>query len=434
MASVRNEETGRKVVSMSTDSNRIDEPAAASSDDDLSKYRFDRSTIKHRTPKHPTRDGLEVLSYDFNAAPFEHMAWMRKNAPTYWDDTEGIWAITHHADIVNIERDAETFCSGKGSRPNSSVPSMINSDPPEHTRRRGIVSGGFTPRRIAGHEEFLRSVVDELIDKVESDGGCDFVTAIAQSIPLRMIAELMGLPAADETKLLYWSDLFAAGGEDTRREVQQAVLEWIDYIVGHIYSRSDPDAEDLISLLMYADGQPLTTEELICETMLILVGGDETTRHVMSGGLEALLQHPDQWNALKADPGLLNGAIEEMLRWVTPVRNMSRTATCDIEFEGQQILEGDRVLLLYASGNRDETVFERPDEFDIMRSPNPHVAFGASGHHFCLGAQLARLELRVMFTQIIKRLPDIRLVEPDVKQPERRGTFVLGLEHLPVEW
>jgi len=168
--------------------------------------------------------------------------------------------------------------------------------------------------------------------------------------------------------------------------------------------------------------------------MLILVGGDETTRHVMSGGLEALLQHPEQWEMLKSDPSLLNGAIEEMLRWTSPVRNMNRTATRDVEFQGQQILAGDRVLLLYLSGNRDETTFEQPDQFDITRTPNPHIAFGASGHHFCLGAQLARLELRVLFKEIIERLPEIRLGYPEVQQPERRGTFVLGIEHLPVEW
>ncbi len=405
-----------------------------SDDDPFADYRFDPSTIKHRTPEHPTRDGVEVLGYEFNADPFEHMAWMRQHAPVYWDDTTGIWAITRHADIGAIERDFETFCSGKGSRPTSCVPSMIDSDPPEHTRRRRIVSSGFTPRRVAAHEDFLRRTVRELIDNVASDGGCDFVTDIAQSIPLRMIAELMGLPAADEEKLLHWSDLFATGGDEIRHETYEAVLEWVEYIVDHMGQRTAPDATDLISLLMYADGEPLSTEDLIYETMLILVGGDETTRHVMSGGLEALLQHPEQWEGLKNDRSLLNGAVEEMVRWITPVRNMNRTATRDVEFGGQQILEGDRVLLLYLSGNRDELVFDEPDVFDIRRSPNPHVAFGANSHHFCLGAQLARLELRVLFTELMDRLPDIRLVNPEAKQPERRGVFVLGLEHLPVSW
>ena len=401
---------------------------------EASLYRFDPSTIVHRTPTHPTRDGAVVMSTEFHADPFEHFAWMRSQAPVYWDDVTGIWAVTRHADINRVETDHETFCSSKGSRPESSVPSMINADPPAHTRRRRIVSSGFTPRRVAAHEEFLRGVVTELIDAVIDEGGCDFVDAIAKPIPLRMIAKLMGLPLADEAKLLHWSDLFATGGEDIRPQVVDAVFEWIEYIVGHMQTRTDPDADDLISLLMYADGDPLSAEDLIYETMLILVGGDETTRHVMSGGLEALLLHPDQWSALRDDRSLLPGAIEEMLRWVTPVRNMNRTATRDVDLHGQQILEGDRVLLLYLSGNRDESVFDRADEFDIRRDASDHVAFGGRGRHYCLGAQLARLEIRVLFEELLDRLPEIRLARPGTKQPERTGNFVLGIERLPVVW
>lgn len=420
-----------------TDTDRFDDytTGPVSSDDDApSPFRFDRSTIRHRTPEHPTRDDIEVMSVEFHADPMERMAWMRDNAPVYWDDVTGLWAVTRHADISAVERDFRTFCSVKGSRPESSVPSMINLDPPEHTRRRRIVAEGFTPKRVAAHEEFLRAVVTELIDDVVDDGGCDFVTDIATPIPLRMIAKLMGLPLADEKKLLHWSDLFATGGDDIRDEVVQAVFEWIEYIVEQMKGRTDPEAEDLISLLIHTEGDPLTADELIYEAMLILVGGDETTRHVMSGGLQALLRHPDQLEALRADRSLMNGAIEEMLRWVTPVRNMNRTAVRDVEFGGQPILEGDRVLLLYLSGNRDDAAFERPDEFDITRTPNQHLAFGAGSRHFCLGAQLARLELRVLFDEVLNRLPELRLVEPDVTQPERTGNFVLGIEHLPVAW
>lgn len=397
-------------------------------------YRFDPNTIVHREPQHPVLPDLNVMSVEFNAAPFEPQAWMRTNAPVYWDDVVGLWAITKHADISTIEVDWETFCSGKGSRPLSSVPSMIDSDPPHHTRRRRIISSGFTPRRVAAHEEFIRATVTELIDAVIDQGSCDFVVDIATSIPLRMIAELMGLPLADEDKLLHWSDLFATGGEHLSEQVHHAVFEWIEYIVAEMSTRTDAEATDLISLLMHVDGEPLTSEDLIYETMLILVGGDETTRHVMSGGLQVLLQHPEQLAALKADRSLLAGAIEEMLRWVTPVRNMSRTATRNVEFGGQEILEGDRVLLLYLSGNRDEEVFENPDVFDIYRSPNRHIAFGANGRHFCLGAQLARLEIRVLLEEVLDRMPDIALAEPGVTQPERIGNFVLGVEHLPVLW
>ncbi|MEM8922094.1 MAG: cytochrome P450 [Actinomycetota bacterium] len=414
-----------------TDTDRFSDVDAQDGDGII---RFDPATIVHRTPAHPVRHDLRVMSLAFNADPLEPLAWMRRNAPVYWDDDYGIWAVTRHEHISLIERDTETFSSAKGSRPEVSVPSMINLDPPRHTDRRRIVSSGFTPRRVADHEAFLRATVTELIDEVIDDGGCDFVDAVARSIPLRMIAKLMGLPAADEDKLLHWSDLFATGGEDIREEVRAAVLEWVGYILDHMQSRTDPEAEDLISLLIHHEDQPLSAEDLIYETMLILVGGDETTRHVMSGGLEALLLHPEQWQTLRDDRSLLNGAIEEMLRWVTPVRNMSRTATVDVTLGDQQILAGDRLLLLYLSGNRDEDVFDRPDEFDITRSPNHHLAFGARGRHFCLGAQLARLELRVLFDELLDRLPGIALVEPGVKQPERTGNFVLGLDHLAVTW
>jgi len=397
-------------------------------------FRYDDALTQHRTPEHPVRDGVEVLSLNFNARPFEHMAWMRKNAPVYWDDVTGLWAITTHEHVSHIEANWEIYCSSLGSRPNSSVPSMINADPPDHTRRRRIVSSGFTPRRVAAHEEFLRYTVTGLIDDVIDSGSCDFVDAIAKPIPLRMIAKLMGLPMADEEKLLHWSDLFATGGEDISEAVVGAVFEWVEYILEEMKTRTDPDADDLISLLIHTDGEPLSVDDLIYETMLILVGGDETTRHVMSGGLEALLQRPDQLAALQADRSLLPGAIEEMLRWVTPVRNMNRTATSDVILGDQQILKGDRLLLLYLSANRDESVFDHADEFDIRRTPNHHVAFGGNGRHYCLGAQLARLELKVLFEEVLDRMSDMVLAEPDRRQPERAGNFVLGLEELPVRW
>ena len=398
-----------------------------------SPYRFDPSTIVHRTPAHPTRDGIVVMSPSFHADPFDHYRWMQVNAPVYWDDETGLWALTRHADISRVEADHDTFCSVKGSRPESSVPSMINLDPPEHTRRRRIVSSGFTPRRVAAHEGFLRETVRSLMDAVEPRGTCDFVNDVAKSIPLQMIAKLMGLPAADEDRLLHWSDLFATGGAEIRQQVEAAVLEWVEYIVDQMKTRDDPEAEDLISLLLHTDGEPLSTEDLIYETMLILVGGDETTRHVMSGGLEALLLRPDQWAALLSDRSLLPNAIEEMLRWVTPVRNMNRTATGDVELGGQQILEGDRVLLLYQAGNRDPEVFAEPDRFDITRSDAKlHLAFGANGRHYCLGAQLARLELRVLFEELLDRWPDAALADPSGPRPERTGNFVLGIEELPI--
>jgi cytochrome P450 family 142 subfamily A polypeptide 1 len=361
---------------------------------------------------------------------------MREHAPVYWDDGVGLWGITRHADVMAVSRDFETFCSGKGSRPESSVPSMINTDPPQHILRRRIVSAGFTPRRVSDHEPYLRSKVHELIDAVAPRGACDFVREIATPLPMFMIGELMGLPEADHAMLLHWSDLFATGGDEVRDEVMPAAEAYARYILEIVAQRRGGDREDLVSLVVNAEvkGQALSDVDLIMETMLILVGGDETTRHVISGGLEQLLRQPDQLRLLEQDPTRIPLAVEEMLRFVTPIQNMNRTATRDVLLRGQKIREGDRMLLLYPSANRDERVFPDPFRFDVSRTPNDHVAFGGFGRHHCLGAQLARLELRVLFEVLLERLPDIELAEPDLPLRRRRGNFVLGLESLPVRF
>lgn len=402
---------------------------------DMSKYVF-HLPAGTRTPAHPARADISLMGLDFNAAPLEPMAWMRANAPVYWDDNTGIWGITRHADIMRIEADSKTFCSGLGSRPESSVPSMINKDEPDHTNRRRLIASGFTPKRVRRHEDFLRGIVTQLLDDVIESGSCEFVKDVATTIPLKMIAMLMDLPEADHAKLVHWSDIFATGGPEVRDQVLTAVYEYAAYILTVVEQRRGSDAQDLVSQLVNAmpGGQPLGLEDLVHETMLILVGGDETTRHVMSGGLQALLQHPDQLERLRADRSLLPGAIEEMLRWVTPVRNMNRTATCEVQVGDQTIREGDRMLLLYLSANRDEAVFDDPERFDITRAPNLHVAFGGYGRHFCLGAQLARLELTVLFEEVLDRLHDLRFTDPQRQGRERRGNFVLGLEELHVSF
>jgi cholest-4-en-3-one 26-monooxygenase len=392
---------------------------------------FDRAGT--RVPDHATRPEIELLSPDFYADFDELTTWMRAEAPMYWDDSVGIWGAAAHADIMRMSRDWRTFCSGKGSRPESSVPSMINFDPPEHTRRRRMISAGFTRRRVEDHEPYIRAKVTELIDAVIDRGECDIVADIATPLPMYMIGELMGLPEEDHHTLLHWSDLFATGGPEVREEVEAAVRDWWGYITAKIEQRRGGGGTDLVSLVVNPnDGEePLSDVDLVFETMLVLVGGDETTRHVISAGVAALLQHPDQLAALRANPDLMPSAIEEMLRWATPVRNMNRTATADVEVHGQQVREGDRILLLYPSGNRDESVFADPFRFDITRTPNDHVAFGAYGRHHCLGAPLARLELRVLFEELLHRLDDLELAttEPLV---QRRGNFVLGLNSVPV--
>jgi cytochrome P450 family 142 subfamily A polypeptide 1 len=313
---------------------------------------------------------------------------------------------------------------------------MINFDPPEHNLRRQIVSSGFTPRRVEEHEPFLRTKVNDLIDAVASHGECDFVRDIATPLPMLMIGALMGLPETDHQQLLEWSDLFATGGDEISKDVVPAGKAYADYIMKVIEARRGSTSEDLVSLVVNADvnGAKLTDTDLIFETMLVLVGGDETTRHVISGGLDALLRNPDQLAALRADPSKIPSAIEEMLRWVTPIQNMNRTATRDTELGGQTIKEGDRLLLLYPSANRDAAVFEEPDSFDIDRAPNDHLAFGGYGRHHCLGAQLARLELRVLFEELLARLDPIELVDSSKRLRRRRGNFVLGIESLPIRF
>ncbi|MEM7412308.1 MAG: cytochrome P450 [Myxococcota bacterium] len=401
-----------------------------------SPYRVVLDRAGTRTPEHPTRPEIRLLDPAFYADPHPHFRWMREHAPVYWDDATGIWGLARYAEVMAVSKDWKTFGSGKGSRPDSSVPSMINFDPPEHNLRRRIVSAGFTPRRVADHEPFLRRKVGELFDAVADQGRCDFVRDIATPLPMYMIGELMGLPEADHEQLLHWSDLFATGGDEVRAELPEAVLAYAEYIKRAIAERRGGSGEDLVSLVVHAeiDGRKLAEDDLIFETMLVLVGGDETTRHVISGGLEALLRSPEQLAALRDDRSLLPGAIEEMLRWVTPIQNMNRTASRDVELGGQAIREGDRLLLLYPSANRDARVFPEPDRFDIRRTPNDHVAFGGFGRHHCLGAQLARLELRVVFDELLDRWTEVALEAPDTPLPRRRGNFVLGFEAMPVRF
>lgn len=382
---------------------------------------------------HPERSEISLLSPDFYG-DFDALAsWMRAEAPLYWDDQTGIWGAASHELVSLMSRDWHTFCSGQGSRPESSVPAMINFDAPEHTKRRRLVGAGFTPRRVADHEPYLRATVTALIDSIIDQGHCDIVADIATPLPMHMIGELMGLPESDHDTLLHWSDLFATGGDAIRSEVEQAVLAYRDYIMAKVAERRGQDGDDLVSLIVNAEweGQSLSDIDIMFETMLVLVGGDETTRHVISGGMAALLQNPDQLRRLQDDLSLLPVAIEEMLRWSSPIRNMNRTATRDVEVNGLQIHEGDRILLLYPSANRDDTIFSHPFTFDITRSPNDHVAFGAFGRHHCLGAPLARLELRILFEELLTRMTDFELAT-DADLEWRRGNFVLGINSVPM--
>jgi len=396
---------------------------------------------------HPTRDDIALLDPGFHQDPFVRYAWMREHAPVYWDSRartwdggQGLWGVTRYEDIRTVASNQQLFCSGNSSRPDSPpVPSMINHDEPVHMARRGVIRRRFTPQAVRSYEVFARRCVTRLIDNVAERGECDFVREIATPLPMMIIGELLGVPESDYEQLLHWSDLFATGLQDMPeshlQQVIEAVRAWNEYITFWFDRRRAEPGDDLISAIVHAkvQGARLSHEELMHEAMLILVGGDETTRHTISGGMEALLRRPAQLGELRADPSLLPCAIEEMLRWTTPVKNMNRTATADTELGGQQIRRGDKLLLCYESGNRDGEVFEQADQFDIHRDPNHHLAFGGYGRHFCLGANLARLEIRVMFEELLRRLPDIELVD-EQRSPYRHGNFVLGFESLPVRF
>lgn len=399
-------------------------------------------------PDHPTNPKVRLLSRFFYLDPHPHFAWLREFAPVYWDETAdgGLWGVARYEQIMEVSRQPELFCSGQNSRPerDSYVPSMINLDDPQHKRRRNLVNRGFTPRRVLAHEPMLRKLTNELLDAVSPRGECEFVSEVAQWIPMAVIGDMLGVPREDHAMLLRWSDELLGGGEvaairdDAERRARAAAvgLEYWSYARAILAERKKAPREDLMSVLVHAeiDGDRLGEEEILQESLLILIGGDETTRHVMTGGLLELIRHPDEKRRLAAEPTrYLDTAVEEMLRWVSPIQNMNRTATRDTVLAGQKIREGDRLLLLYPSGNRDAAEFRDPDRFDITRDPNRHVAFGGFGTHHCLGATLARLELRVLFEELLRRFPDIELAT-DEPLPVRPSNFIVGLEKMPVRF
>jgi cytochrome P450 family 142 subfamily A polypeptide 1 len=374
----------------------------------------------------------------YGGDPFPAFAWMREHAPAYFDETSGVWGITRYQDVREISKDPDTFSNAGGIRPDGfPLPMMIETDAPEHVRRRRLVSEGFTPKRIRESEEGIRTICDAIIDRVCEQGSADFVRDIAAPLPMIVIGNMLGVAPEDRDDLLRWSDdmLKSLGSPDPTAMDTAAVaaMEYAEYITAVAEQRRrDNQSDDLIGTLVHAEieGNRLDEGSIIYESLLILIGGDETTRHVISGGMYELLRHPDQLKALLADRALLPAAVEEMLRWVSPIKNMARTMTRDVELHGETLREGQKLLLLYPSANRDATVFTAPEEFDITRSPNDHMAFGF-GSHFCLGNRLARMELSVMFDRLFDRLPDLALAD-DRPPPTRAANFVSGYETMPV--
>ena len=395
-----------------------------------------------------TLDEIDLFNPDnfVAAVPHEAFRTLRQHAPVFWHkeaNGPGFWAVTKYHDVAAVSRDPRTFSSAKkGVFTFDPVPEdlermqlmMLNMDPPKHTKLRALVNKGFTPRMVAHFEPRLRARANDIIDAVAGKGQCDFVSEVAAELPLQAIAELMGIPHADRHMVFNWTNRligfddaeFQASWDDAKLAAAEMYL----YANQLAAERRERPGDDLVSVLMNAEveGERLTELEFDLFFVLLAVAGNETTRNLISGGMLALMENPEQHARLLANPALMPTAVEEMLRWVSAVIEFRRTATRDTVLRGQTIRAGDKVIIYYISANRDEEVFPAADRFDVGRSPNDHLAFGI-GEHFCLGSNLARLEIRVLFEELLRRLPDIELAGP---VDRLRSSLINGIKRMPV--
>lgn len=402
-------------------------------------------------------EGIELIDPEYYAhAGYPHEIWrrLRREQPVHWFDRspgEQFWAITRHEDIVAISKQPELFISGPtlsvhptplSDRPH--IPkNLIQFDPPDHGPQRKLISKRFTPRALQRFhvqiERIARGVVDELFERGD-EGECDFVEQISAPLPIAVIGWLLGVPQPDWPRLFDWTNR-QVGSSDaeyqddgaTRAEtMERAVAELFDYFTHLLAERRREPREDLISLFAHAevDGRRLTDDEVLIWCNLIVVAGNETTRNATTGGMLALIENPHALRRLQSDPGLLGSAIEEILRWTTPVIHFARTATRDTEIRGQKIRRGEVVAMFYGSANRDEDVFEAPFEFRIDRRPNRHLAFGV-GEHFCAGAHVARLEMEYAFRFLLPRIESVELAGT---LERLRSNVIGGYKRLPIRY
>ncbi len=408
---------------------------------------------------------LDLLAFE-KGVPHHWFKVLRQEAPVYWHPDpgtgDGFWVLTKYHDLVQVSMDTQTFSSAQGITlatleffPSQNL-MMITTDPPRHTRLRRLVSHGFTPKMISILEPDVRRMASQLLDDAIEKGVCDFVTAVAAELPLMVIARFLGVPQEDRHRIFRWSNKILGAGdpeyggldlqrppqteeerqaliEHFRQVVAGAAMEMAAYLQRLEEERLREPKDDLVSIYLHAqvDGEKLSVLERHAQFVLLAVAGNETTRNAIAGGLLALLQHPDQLELLRQDPSLVPIAVEEILRYVSPVMYMRRTATKDAEIRGMTIKAGQRVTMWYVSANRDEEVFPDPDRFDVTRQPNDHVAFGAGGPHFCLGANLARLEIRVLLEELLARPYEVELAGPVQRL---RSNFINGIKHMPVRF
>jgi cytochrome P450 family 142 subfamily A polypeptide 1 len=386
---------------------------------------------------------LNILDpYLYAGDPRPAYQWLRDNAPAYWDPVNRIWGISRHGDVLAVERDTARYSSGSGSRPLIEMTaSMINRDDPRHVQQRKLVSGRFSPRAVRRHEARVRAIVAELIAAAAEKGTVDVVRDLAAPLPAMVIAELLGFDRAHWRKCMEWSErtMSSAGfrNDDPRQPAgsPEAIGEFAAAFSELIETRRREPRDDLVSVWVHGviAGEPLDLPEIMQEGLLLLDGGAETTRSVIGQTVWNLARFPDQLQVLLADPAVIGSTgVEEFIRCATPILNMRRTVTEDHELHGQQLRAGHEVLLMYGAANSDDRAFSEPDRFDVTRRHNHHVAFGF-GTHFCLGANLARLELRILFEELLRALPGIRLV-PGSEPEFMPGYFTRTLRELWVEF
>lgn len=398
-----------------------------------------------------TAHGIDLFSADTYARsmPHEEFARLRRESPILWHDEPdgpGFWALLKYDDVVAVSNDNQLFSSWLGGTNIPDMPPdalamvrtmMLNMDPPAHTKYRRLVSTGFTPKQINALEPHVRDITRRIVDAVMARGRCDFVTEVAAELPLAVIAEMIGVPAQDHHRLFDWSNRLI-GFDDpefttTPEDGRTAAMEMFMYANEMALDRKAHPREDLVSVLMAADvdGERLTEADFDGFFILLSVAGNETTRNLISGAMLALIEHREERARLAADFSLMPAAVEEFLRWVSPLIYFRRTASRDTELRGQLIRAGEKVVMYYPSANRDDDAFADGSRFDVGRSPNPHLAFGGGGNHFCLGASLARLEIRCMFEELLTRIPAMRL---DGEVQRLRSNFINGIKHMPVTW
>jgi cholest-4-en-3-one 26-monooxygenase len=399
----------------------------------------------------PEIDIIDPIIYENGGVPHGRFSWLRENDPVHWhyDPDEGVpgfWAVTTYDEVVQVSRHAELFSSYRRlsmfDEPAEDTIDlyrlmMLFMDPPEHSHQRSYVNRGFTPRMIKKLEGHVRDICHELIDEVSPRGEAEFVRDIAAPLPLYVICELIGAPVDDRDKIFDWSnELIGFDDPDYGTSFESAAAvsaEILNYANELAEMRRGRPGDDIITRLLHPDdeGRELSRDEFAMFILLLIMAGNETTRNATAGGMLAFFEHPDQWRRLRDDPSLISTTADEIVRWVSPVNLFRRTATQDTELGGKRIREGDKVVVFYASANRDAAVFDNPGVFDIGRDPNPHIGFGGGGPHFCLGTHLARLELNVIFEVLRERMPDIGQAG-EVRR--LRSNFIMGVKELPVRF